>query len=60
MRLKSVEESLSHFPNLAKFEGDSLKAKRDVTLEMTRLEGQVIKTTEDFRNAKTEVSNLCT
>ena len=60
MRLKSVEDSLFHSPNTAKFEGDSLRANMDITSAqagMMRLKGQVIKTTEDFNATKTEVSN---
>ena len=61
LRLKSVEETLSRFPNLAKFESDSVKVNRDITsarAEMKRLEGRVIKSTEDFGAAKTEIAKL--
>ena len=61
MRLKSVEDTLSYFSNHAKFESVSVKVNRDITsarAEMKRLEGRVIKFTEDFGAAKTDISIL--
>ena len=60
-RLRSLEDTLSQFPNLAKFEKDAIKVGRDITsarADMKRLEGRVVQTAEDFDMAKTEITKM--
>ena len=60
-RLRSLEDTLSQFPNLAKFEKDAVKVGRDITsarADMKRLEGRVVQTAEDFDMAKTEITKM--
>ena len=56
-----MDETLSHLPNLSKFEGDAVKVTRDITsarADMKRLEGRVLQSAEDFGTTKTEVTKL--